>query len=400
MTATDVSAVTPAEDANDLLVIAKRNLLVNNIPEAVSNLAKACELQSKQLGETAKEFAEAYYDVDYVKNVKGTNCWRRRIRKVANDNNGYNFAVSNKNNFQRECDMTFNVAAIKFSEQIIDKKVVRTNQQCFTPIFCQQCTAVQGERRSHFPIMSSPTLKSSGSSSSLPSSGLSSFSFSCSPISETLESSFVVMSLISSAQTKSSVASYMTGWSMYYASLSMALVTLKVVDMALDRVETILKAAACGNAQTVSGYVKTILAIKVSDTLCADVQERKCQTSQKPVQETVSCQQCSSTSSGQYFKFLSNLLRCQGDLAKTSLSQEISRDPFGDIKTRVVSQTVSPIPSKWRSVNERKCSDQVPRASYDTKRRQCQDVANTVCANANERKCQISQRPVQGIAVK
>ena len=114
MTATDVSAVTPAEDANDLLIIAKRNLLVNNIPEAVSNLAKACELQSKQFGETAKEFAEAYYDVDYVKNVKGTNCWRRRIRKVANDNNGYNFAVSNKNNYQRECDMTFNVAAIKF----------------------------------------------------------------------------------------------------------------------------------------------------------------------------------------------------------------------------------------------------------------------------------------------
>ena len=59
----------------------------------------------------------------------------------------------------------------------------------------------------------------------------------------------------------------MTGWSMYFASLSMALVTLKVVDMTLDRVETILKTAECDNAQTVSGYVKTILAIKVSDTL-------------------------------------------------------------------------------------------------------------------------------------
>ena len=189
---------------------------------------------------------------------------------------------------------------------------------------------------------------------------------------------------------------------MYFASLSMALVTLKVVDMALDRVETNLKAAECGTAQTVSGYVKTILAIKVSDTLCADVQERKCQTSQKPVQETFSRQQSSSTSSGQYLTFLSNLLRCQGDLAKTSLSQEISRDPFDDVKTRVVSQTVSPIPSKWGSVNERKCSDKrVPRASYDTvKRRQYQDVANTVCANANKRKYQISQRPVQGIAVK
>jgi len=88
MTATDVSSVTPAEgakdtkkasptkevspvkaktpeeiqqEANDLLAIGKRDLLVNNIPEAVSNLAKACELLSKQFGETAKECAEVYY---------------------------------------------------------------------------------------------------------------------------------------------------------------------------------------------------------------------------------------------------------------------------------------------------------------------------------------------------
>ena len=49
------------EEANDLLAIGKRDLLVNNIPEAVSNLAKACELLSKQFGETAKECAEVYY---------------------------------------------------------------------------------------------------------------------------------------------------------------------------------------------------------------------------------------------------------------------------------------------------------------------------------------------------
>ena len=89
MSATDVSAVSPA----------KRDFLVNNIPEAVSNLAKACELLLKQFEETAKECAEAYYDVDYVKNVKGTNLWRKRILKVANDIS-YNFAVSNKSNFQ------------------------------------------------------------------------------------------------------------------------------------------------------------------------------------------------------------------------------------------------------------------------------------------------------------
>merc|ERR1719239_1705487 len=57
-------AKTPEEiqqEANDLLAIGKRDLLVNNIPEAVSNLAKACELLSKQFGETAKECAEVYY---------------------------------------------------------------------------------------------------------------------------------------------------------------------------------------------------------------------------------------------------------------------------------------------------------------------------------------------------
>ena len=50
----------------------------------------------------------------------------------------------------------------------------------------------------------------------------------------------------------------MTGWSEYFASFSMALVTLKVVDATLDRVETILKAAECDTANTVSDYVKTI----------------------------------------------------------------------------------------------------------------------------------------------
>ena len=41
-------------------------------------------------------------NVDYVKNIKGTNYWRNRILKVAKDNTGYNFAVSNKYDFQHE----------------------------------------------------------------------------------------------------------------------------------------------------------------------------------------------------------------------------------------------------------------------------------------------------------
>jgi len=44
----------------------------------------------------------AYYTVDYVKNVKGTNYWRNRVMKVAADFTGYNFAVANKDDFQGE----------------------------------------------------------------------------------------------------------------------------------------------------------------------------------------------------------------------------------------------------------------------------------------------------------
>merc|ERR1712147_559523 len=59
-------------------------------------------------------------------------------------------------------------------------------------------------------------------------------------------------------ETKSSVTSFVTGWSEYFASFSMALVTLKVVDATLIKVETIRKAADGDTAKTVSSYVKTI----------------------------------------------------------------------------------------------------------------------------------------------
>jgi len=44
----------------------------------------------------------AYYGVDYVKNVKGTNYWRNRVLKVAQSFKDFNFGVSNKNDFQQE----------------------------------------------------------------------------------------------------------------------------------------------------------------------------------------------------------------------------------------------------------------------------------------------------------
>lgn len=48
----------------------------------------------------------AYYDVDYVKNTKGTNYWRNRIMKVAKELNQSgkkaNYAISNRDDFSQE----------------------------------------------------------------------------------------------------------------------------------------------------------------------------------------------------------------------------------------------------------------------------------------------------------
>ena len=53
-----------------------------------------------------REFKEplvsVYFDVDYVKNIKGTNYWRNRVMKVAQKFPELNFAVCNKNDFQHE----------------------------------------------------------------------------------------------------------------------------------------------------------------------------------------------------------------------------------------------------------------------------------------------------------
>ncbi|RWS20845.1 disulfide-isomerase A3-like protein, partial [Leptotrombidium deliense] len=45
-----------------------------------------------------------YYDVDYVKNPKGTNYWRNRILKVAKDQSDLTFAVSNAQQFAGEME--------------------------------------------------------------------------------------------------------------------------------------------------------------------------------------------------------------------------------------------------------------------------------------------------------
>ncbi|CAD5116862.1 DgyrCDS5703 [Dimorphilus gyrociliatus] len=48
----------------------------------------------------------AYYDVDYVKNTKGTNYWRNRVMKIAKELNAagkkVNYAISNRDDFSQE----------------------------------------------------------------------------------------------------------------------------------------------------------------------------------------------------------------------------------------------------------------------------------------------------------
>lgn len=60
----------------------------------------------------------AYYNVDYVKNAKGTNYWRNRILKVAKAFPKLNFAVSNKDDFQHEMN-EFGIDFVKGDKPIV-----------------------------------------------------------------------------------------------------------------------------------------------------------------------------------------------------------------------------------------------------------------------------------------
>ena len=63
-TASPVKEKTPAEvkeEATNLLTAGKRDLLLSNVPDAVTKLAQASELLSKTFGETGAETAETYF---------------------------------------------------------------------------------------------------------------------------------------------------------------------------------------------------------------------------------------------------------------------------------------------------------------------------------------------------
>merc|ERR1712133_105316 len=58
---TESDTVDPKQEAANCLAVGKRNLLVSDIPLAVSSLGEACELFTKVYGETAPECAETYF---------------------------------------------------------------------------------------------------------------------------------------------------------------------------------------------------------------------------------------------------------------------------------------------------------------------------------------------------
>lgn len=61
----------------------------------------------------------AYYTVDYVKNIKGTNYWRNRILKIAKEFAGdFTFAVSAKDDFQHELN-EFGVDYVKGDKPVV-----------------------------------------------------------------------------------------------------------------------------------------------------------------------------------------------------------------------------------------------------------------------------------------
>jgi len=73
--------------------------------------------------DTASDFKKplviAYYSVDYVKNVKGTNYWRNRILKVAKEfSDDFTFAISSKDDFTQELN-EFGVDFVKGDKPVV-----------------------------------------------------------------------------------------------------------------------------------------------------------------------------------------------------------------------------------------------------------------------------------------
>jgi len=119
----DEAAIAKYEQKADTVVLFRTQIMKNKFePAAVVYDGANCKHAMKKFikdnihglvghrtQDTAADFSTplvvAYFNVDYAKNVKGTNYWRNRVLKVAQKfSPEYNFAIANNNDFNHELE--------------------------------------------------------------------------------------------------------------------------------------------------------------------------------------------------------------------------------------------------------------------------------------------------------
>jgi len=120
---TDEAALAKYEQKTDTIVLFRTRIMKNKFEPSVVVYDGAADkkliksfikenfhgLVGHRTQDTASDFSNplvvVYYNVDYVKNVKGTNYWRNRVLKVAQKfSPEYNFAIANNNDFNHEVE--------------------------------------------------------------------------------------------------------------------------------------------------------------------------------------------------------------------------------------------------------------------------------------------------------
>ncbi|XP_041975802.1 protein disulfide-isomerase A3 [Aricia agestis] len=77
--------------------------------------------QKQNINDFSNPLVVAYYDVDYVKNAKGTNYWRNRVLKVAKEMTEVTFAISDKDNFTHELN-NYGIDFVKGDKPVVAGK--------------------------------------------------------------------------------------------------------------------------------------------------------------------------------------------------------------------------------------------------------------------------------------
>ncbi|XP_076846743.1 protein disulfide isomerase family A, member 7 [Brachyhypopomus gauderio] len=105
----------------------------------------------------------AYYDVDYVRNPKGTNYWRNRVMKVATlfQSAGLRFAVANREEFQDELEEEFGFGLSDGGElPIITIRSTAGHKYTMQEEFTSDGTSLETFLRNYFAGRLKPYIKS------------------------------------------------------------------------------------------------------------------------------------------------------------------------------------------------------------------------------------------------